>query len=194
MRLNLLCSDFETSGLDIRENKHQPISCGAIILDGLTLETKAEIYIETQFHADRFEWGQKAEEIHGLTREHLSTKPTMGEGAMKFVEFCLPYFKQTDPITLLGHNPHFDMRCLELWMDEIDLHMTFGHRRLDTFSLGFGLFGAVNSEQLFNRVGVKRSTHNALEDARATVAALRMSRKIGDIYLELLKEHEEGKL
>ena len=193
MSLNLLCVDFETSGLDIRENKHQPLACGAIVLDFKTLKIKAETYIECQFHADRFEWGQKAEEIHGLTREHLSTQPTMDKAAMKFVEFCLPHFKQSDPITLLGHNPHFDMRCLELWLNEIDLKMTFGHRRLDTFSIGFGLFGAVNSEQLFNRVGIKRSYHNALEDARATVGALQMSRKVGAIYLELLKEHEEGK-
>jgi DNA polymerase III epsilon subunit-like protein len=189
-----LVTDYETSGLDVRENKHQPLSCGAVVIDSKTLEAKDEIYLEWQFNADRFEWGLKAEEVHGLTREYLSQKPTMEQAAAHMLAFLLPYWKQGEVVTLAGHNPHFDRRCMEVLMNEIDIRLPFGFRYIDTFSLGYGLFGAVTSEQLFNIVGTERSYHNALEDTKATLAALQMTRKIGQIYLELKKELEEGKL
>ena len=190
----LLCTDFETSGVDVRENKHQPISCGAVIIDTKTLETKAETYVECQFYPERFEWGMKAEEVHGLTRDHLAKQETMEGAAAHILRFITPYFKSEDRITIIGHNPHFDMNCLDLWMEEIGIKLRYDFRRLDTYSIGFALFGATISTQLFDKVGIKRSYHNALEDAQATVDVVRLSRKIGDIYLELLSEYEEGKL
>ena len=190
----LLCADFETSGTDVRENKSQPISCGLVIIDTETLETLAETYIECQFYPERFEWSMQAQNVHGLSQEHLSQQSSMEEAAGKFLQFITPYFKSEDRITLIGHNPHFDKDCLDLWMNEISIKLKYDFRRLDTFSIGYALFGATISTQLFDKVGVKRSYHNALEDAQATVEVIRLARKIGAIYLELLKEHEEGKL
>lgn len=184
----LLCIDYETSGIDVRENKHQPISCGAIIVDTKTLQSVKEIYLECRFHEDRFEWSNGAEKIHGLSAKHLSTQPHMKDAAASLLEFLLPYFKQKDAITIIGHNPQFDSKCLDLWMEEIGITLRQSHRKLDTFSLGFGLFGAQTSDELFKLVGVERAQHNALEDAQATLAAVQLSRKVGEIYEALLLE------
>ena len=184
----LLCIDFETSGIDVRENKHQPISLGAIVVNSLTLEAEKEIYLECKFHEDRFEWSNQAEKVHGLSVEYLKDKGTMEEMATKLLEFILPYFKQADAITILGHNPAFDMNCLNIVMNEIGIKLKLSHRKLDTFSLGFGLFGAEDSDSFFKYVGVNRNQHNALEDARATVKALQLTRKIGNIYQFILED------
>lgn len=185
---HLLCIDYETSGIDVRENKHQPISCGAIIVETKTLKAVDEIYLECQFIYDRFEWSNQAEGTHGLSRDHLRSQYTMNEAATKLFGFLVPYFKKRDAITLLGHNPAFDANCLNIWMSEINVKLRTSFRKLDTFSLGFGLFGAEDSDALFKLVGVKRSKHNSLEDAQATVAALQLSRKVGNIYEALVQE------
>jgi len=112
----------------------------------------------------------------------------MKDAAASLLEFLLPYFKQKDAITIIGHNPQFDSKCLDLWMEEIGINLRQSHRKLDTFSLGFGLFGAQTSDELFKLVGVERAQHNALEDAQATLAAVQLSRKVGEIYEALLLE------
>jgi len=188
----LLCIDYETSGIDVRENKHQPISCGAIIVDTKTLQSVKEIYLECRFEEDRFEWSNSAEKIHGLSPKYLATQLNMKDTAAKLLEFLLPYFKQKDAITIIGHNPQFDSKCLDLWMKEIGIELRQSHRKLDTFSLGFGLFGAQTSDDLFKLVGVERAQHNALEDAQATLAAVQLSRKVGEIYQALLLEHSSS--
>jgi cystathionine beta-lyase family protein involved in aluminum resistance len=48
----------------------------------------------------------------------------------------------------------------------------------------------MNSDTLFEIVGVKRSAHNALEDAQATLAALQLARKVGTIY-QAIKDDPE---
>ena len=168
----LLCIDFETTGLDVREGKHQPISVGALVVKTDTLEVVEKIYIECKAELQRFEWDPGAERIHGLSTEHLNTQPSMKDAATELFGFLVKYFKSNHAITIIGHNPHFDAGCLLLWMKEIGVNLRLSHRKLDTFSIGFALFGAETSDQLFSLVGVKRNAHNALEDAEATAAAL----------------------
>ena len=181
----LLCIDYETTGLDIREGKHQPISIGALVVKSDTLEVVDKIYLECQAELQRFEWDPGAERIHGLSPEHLDTQPTMKDAATALFAFLIKYFKAGDAITCIGHNPHFDTTCLLLWMKEIEVKLRLSHRKIDTFSIGFALFAAENSNQLFELVGVKRDAHNALEDAEATVAALQFARKVGEVYKAL---------
>ena len=184
----LLCIDFETTGLDIREGKHQPISVGALVVKSDTLEVVDKIYIESRFEVDRFEWQPQAERIHGLSTDHLETQPSMKEAATILFGFLVKYFKANDRIVIIGHNPHFDAGCLLLWMKEIGVTIKLSARRLDTFSVGFALFGVEYSDPLFELVGVKRNAHNALEDAEATVAALQFARKVGEIYKALIDD------
>jgi DNA polymerase III epsilon subunit-like protein len=184
----LLCIDYETTGLDVREGKHQPISVGALVIKTDTLEVVDKIYLECKAELQRFEWDPGAERIHGLSPEHLDTQPTMKDSATALFAFLIKYFKANDRITVIGHNPSFDTNCLELWMKEIEVNLRLSHRKLDTFSIGFALFAAENSDQLFKMVGVKRDAHNALEDAEATVAALQFARKVGNIYKALLDD------
>lgn len=188
----LLCIDYETSGIDVRENKAQPISVGAIILDTKSLVTLDSCYIECQFDLNRFEWDNRAEKVHGLSIDYLSDKQSMKDAATELFGFIVKYFKAGDAVTIIGHNPHFDARCLDLWMDEIGITLRQSHRKLDTFSVGFAVFGAETSDELFAHVGLVRNSHNALEDAEATVAAVRLARKVGSIYKALLSEKQEG--
>jgi len=184
----LLCVDYETSGIDVRINKAQPLSVGAVVVDTKTLAVVDKAYFECQFEVDRFEWDSHAEKIHGLSIEHLSKQPTMTDAATELFAFIIKYFSGNCKITVIGHNPHFDTRCLDLWMDEIGVDLRLSHRKIDTFSIGFAVFAAEHSDALFKHVGLKRNAHNALEDAEATVAALQLARKVGKIYQALLEE------
>jgi DNA polymerase III epsilon subunit-like protein len=185
---HLLVIDFETTGLDPRIRKHQPISAGAIVIERKTLVSVEEIYLECAFDETQFEWTQSAERIHGLSIDYLSSKPSMQDAATELLRLLVKYWNQGDAITLVGHNPHFDSKCFNIWMDSIDVKVRQSHRKLDTFSVGFAVFGAETSDDFFKHVGVVRNSHNALEDAKATVEGIRLARKVGTIYQKLIQE------
>lgn len=64
----------------------------------------------------------------------------------------------------------------------------FHHRMIDTFSIGYTLLGTEDSNQLFEKIGVVRGKHGALEDAQSCLDVLRsvsMLRNILDEHTEL---------
>jgi DNA polymerase III epsilon subunit-like protein len=125
-------------------------------------------------------WSEEAEVIHGISPIELMNAPTPNEVAQRLVRFVLNTAQIEDahkhPIMICGHNPAGDAYYLRqlLFMGSEETKLRFHHRMLDSFTLGYMLLGTRSSNELFKTVsGVVRGTHNAMEDARLTLAAFR---------------------
>jgi len=181
-KINLLVLDYETTGLQIEEKKHQPITCGAILVNPDTLEEIDRIYIECSLEP-KSQWTKGAEDCHGLDYDYIMEQQSMADAATELFGFLIKNgISSTSYIMLCGHNVDFDARCLKVWMDHINVKLKITHRKLDTFPLGIALFNAHDSNELFAKVGVKRDAHNALEDAEAALEVVRKCRKIGEAW------------
>jgi len=71
----LLAMDCETTGLkynaDDPSGGYQAVSWGLIVANALTLKPIEEMYIEIKWNG-MSTWSQEAEQVHGLTKEHLN--------------------------------------------------------------------------------------------------------------------------
>lgn len=183
-KMNLLVADYETSGTDVRENKHQPLSWGMILVDPFTLETISEKYVEVAFDVDKYEWNTGAEKAHGLTIEGLSGNPSLEDGTAETWHWLLDngINPKDSYITLAAHNPNFERMCFTYQNSLIDIKAKLTHRMVDTFSLGYGFASGFNSDEIFAKIGVVRQAHNAMEDAQAALDVIRLARRIGNEY------------
>lgn len=179
----ILCLDIETSGLnksseDITKN-HQIVSIGLIVSDGDFNEID-NLYLEIKWNGkSRLDYN--AEKVHGLSREYLEKYGISEEDAVvNIAEFIFKYFGTENSIYILGHNAYkFDVPFLRKLLKKYDLdHFKFGSRYIDTFSIGFTLFGKQNSDEIFSLFYKKREKHNSLEDARMALGVCRKVRKM----------------
>lgn len=201
-----LCLDWETSGADwgkISESirKYQGLTCGAIVFNATTFEPVEELYLEIKFNADKYQWDEGAEKIHGKSRAYLEEHGISQEdAAMKLAELILKYWGPTTPVMFMGHNADFDINFTAQLLDVIEIE--FGKERagkhdswiqlhhviLDTSPAGFIAFGLYKSDLLFKHIGFEdRGDHNALEDARqtlSTAAAIRELVRLGEASLQ----------
>jgi DNA polymerase III alpha subunit (gram-positive type) len=176
-----LCFDWETSGSDWNGSTHihyQGISCGLAIFDLRTFEIIDEMYEEIKFDESKYKWSEDAYKIHGLSREHLEKFGlTQEEFAIKVVEWLLQYFGPNPTIMVAGHNIEFDIRMMEQLLEQFELMFKLHHVKIDTACISLVAFGSHKSDDLFSicQVG-DRDTHNALEDVRMTVEAMKTVR------------------
>ncbi len=194
-----LVIDWESSGL---LNKLVPyrtylegpqgIEIGVVMVHLPEVETIAEFSSRVRFlgthnnisygghHYRDLTWSEKAERVHNIKPGDLIKESLPSEVAVNFVNFVKANAKiddpQKTPIMICGHNPcddYYYTRQL-LYFGGMENGLRFHHRQIDTFSLGYFLFGTKSSNELFERTsGIKRTIHTALEDSRLTTAALR---------------------
>lgn len=180
----ILALDSETSGIFFEANparlgdeRYQAVSWGMQILNG-DFEVLDELYIEIQWDG-KSKWSDRAQKVHGLTKEHLAANADTFEDAyVKIVNFIFKWFGTT-PVVVLGHNVAFDLAFLRSDLQELDLKLSFGNRVLDSNTLGFTVFETYTSDQLFEILGQEdRESHNALDDIKRTVQAFRVARSL----------------
>lgn len=182
----ILFVDVETSGYDLNNmmdrtgnGKFQMVSLGAIVANANSLKEVDEFYIEFH-HMPQCEWAPGAERIHGLSQEHLAEHGVSYEdGFVAFVEFLVKHVDPSRAITLGGHNvATFDRHFMIRFFEHNDAAIQLSGHSVDSYTLGKVLLNANNSNELFEQVGVDRDTHNALEDARASLKAARLLKKL----------------
>jgi len=191
-----LALDTETTGLayntldpsfDPETGKdYQAVSYGLIIVDSETLEEVDELYIEVKYNGTS-EWSDKAQEIHGLSIEHLEEYGISEEDAVIVMgEFIFKYFGPDSIIPLLGHNvATFDRYFIDRLFKKFGINLRFSGRNIDTFAVGFTVFNLFNSDQIFSAIGgEKRGQHNALEDAREAVNVIRGVRQVWQYFMD----------
>jgi len=187
--------DWETSG--VRDDAvpvlsylegPQGIEIGAVVIDLSSWNTLGEFGSRVRFMGshgglsyggaawERLSWSAQAEKIHGITLRELTEAPKPVEVAERFVQFIYSHLDPNRPILLCGHNPDFDAYFTRqlLFMAGRLPDIRFAHRRIDTFTVGFLTMGCEDSDELFLLTqGAIRSFHNALDDARLTVSAMK---------------------
>lgn len=192
----LLAVDCETTGLFFNEDDpsfdsktgkyHQAISWGFIVADSSTLKPIEELELLVQWDGTS-EWNKRAENVHGLSKQHLADHGIpIEEAAAEIGNLVIRHWGPNGNIRLLGHNVHtFDKKFLQRTMRTVGIELKFGNRHIDTNSLGFGTFGTFNSNDLFEAVGFdSRGDHNALEDARMALESARRIRAVFQAAIE----------
>jgi hypothetical protein len=187
----ILACDAETSGIAFGSidptfdqstgEKFQAVSFGLIVASAKTLKPIDKLYVEIQ-HDEAYTWSNKAEEVHGLSRQHLAENGlSRFDAATAILKFIEKHFGPADmirSIVLAGHNvATFDRYFLLELLSEIGVYLKLGNRHLDTFSTGFTLWNTVDSNELFEMMDIVRQEHNAMEDAEIELQALRYMRQ-----------------
>jgi oligoribonuclease (3'-5' exoribonuclease) len=179
-----LLIDWETTGAEFgtdSSKRFQGIAFGAIIFNTSTFEEVESIYREVQYDATKYEWTETAEKIHGLSREHLAANGVTREQAcVDLFTLILKYIGAGNKVLLAGHNCGFDADFTNQLATDHGIDLVLHHVMLDSSSLAFALITEYKSDVVFELLGGidKRGLHNALEDARASLAVFRNARQI----------------
>lgn len=181
-----LVIDCETSGLNFDHSNpditdgYQSVSWGLIVSDMKTMKPIDELYVEIKWDGES-KWHWKAEKTHGLTKEYLDKHGLdQEEAAIEIAQFIGTHFDVNDTIICMGHNvARFDIPFLKKLLLKYDFPYSFSHRCIDSSSLAVMTIGTFTSQAMFDELGIERGeVHNALEDARATLSACRIIRKL----------------
>ena len=189
---HVLAADCETTGLnfggDDPSDGHQAISWGFIVADTTTFEPIEELYLEIKWNPVSIQsrkkdpkFGEKAEQIHGLTQTYLNGNAISEEEAViQIANLIIKYWGPNNVICMLGHNvATFDMPFLRSLFRRHDVPLRFANRHFDSCSLGVGTVGSFTSDALFETMGnSSREDHNALDDCRMSLDTFRVIKKL----------------
>lgn len=186
----ILAMDCETTGLAINRDdpsydpendvEYQSVSWGFIVANAQTLEPIEKMYIEIQWNGEA-KWDNRAQKIHGLSKEHLAANGfTESEAVEAIGTLIMKHWGPTVRIGTLGHNvATFDIWFLKRLFRRHGIELSFGSRHVDTSSIGFVNWNTYTSDQLFEAVGFEsRGDHNALQDAEQSLAAARITKML----------------
>lgn len=188
----LLVADCETSGLVFAcdsndpsqhpetKKTYQSVSWGLLVVDADTLKPIDELYVEIKYNGTS-EWNMKAEQVHGLTKEYLEQNGVSEEeAAIEIGNFIFEHFG-TSMVVCGGHNfGSFDIWFMRRLMNQFGIMFNISNRIIDTNSIGYVCYNTFTSDQLFDLMGVKRTEHNSLEDAKASLKILYNTRQLMD--------------
>ena len=154
-----LAIDWETSGLSLPPEdyaaKHQGIAFAAVVFDASTYEVVDVLYKSIKFDSTKYQWTDKAESIHGLSRTYLEEHGcTQEEAAIELAQMVFKYMG-SDEIVILGHRPHFDISFTDQLMSSVDMEFKYDPIKIDTAALGFIFLELTHSDELFDAMGLK---------------------------------------
>lgn len=180
--------DWETSGADwgfryddySKQSSYQGISFGAVVFETETFEPVETLYREIHFDANKYQWTEQAEAIHGLSRTHLLRNGVPSEeAACDLAELVLKYWGPNPFVVMLAHRLDFDLHYTKQLLEPYELMFNRDGVKLDTCGTAFALLGIHKSDKLFDFLGLEgRGKHNALEDILMTLEAMRTMRLI----------------
>lgn len=192
----VLAIDCETTGLVVNvddpsynpetKEEYQAISWGLVVADAATFKPIEKMYIEIQWNGTAL-WDNRAQKIHGLSKEHLAVNGfTEAEAVEAMGTLIMKHWGPNVSIRLLGHNvATFDMWFLKRIFRRHNIDLTFGSRHIDTSSIGFVNWGTYSSDELFSMMGYEdREKHNALDDALMSLESARVTRLLFNKCLE----------
>lgn len=185
----ILAIDWETSGttwstFEETFKQFQGIAFGAIIADAETLEPIETLYREIKFDP-KYTWSSEAEAIHGKSREYLEEHGvTSEEAALDLATLIVKYFGIDGKVMFAGHNTWFDIHATKQLLEQHGVMPQLHHIVLDSSVVAFVCIGEYKSDVVFELLaGLTRGSHNALEDAMASLKALQTCRQLVNIGL-----------
>ncbi len=186
-----LCVDFETSGInfggdsaaiDYKTGQYfQAVSAGLIVVDAESLEEIEELYLEIKWDGVS-QWSDQAEKVHGKSKAYLEENGVdMSEAVEAIANLIIDHWGPDGVVCIAAHNPSFDLAFLKNTLRSEGLEIKFGSKVIDSNTLGLVCYRTHNSDDLFEMVGVPaRGKHNSLDDARAVLQVIRVTRAMAD--------------
>lgn len=188
----VLGMDCETTGINFDSYQpskgHQAISWGFLVIDARTLKVIEELYLEIKWNKEMkakrkadSNFGKKAESVHGLTYDYLEENGiTEKEAATQIANLIYKYWGPNNTISSLGANTvKFDMDFLMTLLNKYGIEPRIAARHVDSHSIGFATVGSFSTDEFFDTMGLdQRDKHNALEDIKMTLEAIRRVRVI----------------
>ena len=161
--------DTETTGLNPKDG-HRIVEIGGIeLINHMPTGEVYHVYINPERPMP-----QEAFEIHGLSDQFLSDKPTFETIAAEFVEFV------SDGVLVI-HNAPFDMRFLNAELNRLNMPSLPDEQVIDTLEIAKrkNPGGSNSLDALCRRFGVDNS-------GRVKHGALLDSELLAEVYLELI--------
>lgn len=167
--------DTETTGFD-PFNGDRIVEIGCVVVDDYI--PTGEVY-HVYINPER-DMPTAAEQVHGLTEEFLSDKPTFSEIVGDFRDFC-------GDMNLVAHNAEFDMKFINWEMENLGFSPYPASRSVDTLAIARRKFAGANNtlDALCKRFSIDNSNrvkHGALLDAEL----------LAEVYLELMGGRQTG--
>ena len=174
--MKYLIISCETSGINLEDSRNPThagsdsyavISAGLIVIDE-KFNKIDELYVEIDYtDIPNVSWSNDALKVNGFTIDHLK------ENGIPFYEviedvgsFILEHF-DTRAITVIGHNTSsFTLPFFEAMFKRVDIDLNFSSHVYDLSTLGFALLGVNKKRDIYEMLGIKQGTRNALIDAR----------------------------
>ena len=173
--------DPNPAGLLTDDEYYQIVSIGMIVSDTEDFKPLDTLYLEIKWDG-KSKWDDGAEKVHGLSREHLDMfGKTKQEAAVEIAKFLLKHFNVKKPIKCGGHNfATFDLHFIRQLLGEFGVMFKPQNRILDSSTVGSVCYNVDTSDDLFTLMGVDRTgkSHNALDDAMATLVSFNYTRKL----------------
>jgi len=167
--------DTETTGLDPAAG-HRIVEIGCLEL--INHVPTGRVY--QQYVNPEREMPARAEEVHGLTSDFLSDKPTFRDIADDFLEFI-------GSASVIAHNAAFDLGFINAELAQINSPAIPENRMVDTVAIARRRFPGSQASldalcRRFNVDNSARTKHGALLDAEL----------LAEVYLELVGGREPG--
>lgn len=179
----IIAMDTETSGAvfgNMQETvkQYQLLSVGLLLIDD-SFNVHDELYVEFKVD-DTKRWSNEAQDVHGLTKEYLNQYGMNEEDALvKIGSFMAKYFDLSQQILVAGHRVDFDVHFIRGLFRKYEMDIFFDDRKIDLLPAAYITTGLIKSDDIFSvLLGNKRGSHNALEDIRLTVQAMKSIREI----------------
>lgn len=187
----LLVIDAETSGMAFGEDDpsydsktgktYQAVSWGLIVANANTLKPIEELYLEVKWDGEST-WDKRAEAVHGLSLAYLEKNGISSEDAACDIGELIQRHWADQVFHVGGHN----VMTFDAWFFRRQLRMhglnpKIANKSIDTNAIGFATFHTHNSDDLFEAVGLPQrdpGAHNALDDARNALQAIRVVRTL----------------
>lgn len=186
-----LAIDWETSGSDFTAGQshvlYQGISFGAVIFDSQTLEPLETLYRELHFDDTKYQWSTAAQDVHGLSREHLAEHGVSREEALvDLLDLILRWIGPGNKVQFLGHNAQFDIDFTQQLAGDFGVEIVPHHVVMETSGAAYILTGKYRSNDVFEIFTgtVREKHHNALDDA---LLALEVCRNMRAIYNSVME-------
>ena len=193
----VLAIDVETSGIMFGSDDpsynpatgdtYQVVSIGLVVTtkDFVPVET---LYLEIKWDGESL-WDRKAEQVHGLSIDYLEENGLSREDAVAEIgNLIIKYWGPDVPVCVLGHNvATFDLCFLRRLLRSEGIEVKFGNRTIDTNTIGNVVLGTFNSDDTFAAVGLEErdsSKHNALDDAKMSLACARFAKEMWKALVE----------
>jgi DNA polymerase III epsilon subunit-like protein len=175
--MKYLIISCETSGLNLGDSRNPQHASGdlsyAILSVGLIVVDEEfnkidELYVEIDYtDIPNVGWDKGALAVNGFTLEYLKANGIPFYEAIEDMgSFILTHF-DTRAITVIGHNTSsFTLPFFEAMFKRVDIDLNFSSHVYDLSTLGFALLGVNKKRDIYEMLGIKQGTRNALIDAR----------------------------